>query len=322
MKKIFTYILLAIFSISCTGDGDNVVSRSSIVMGSSIEVQIRGVNSVKANKAINLAFSEARRIDTLFSTYLTGNPMWKINNSSADQIMVDDEFFKVLEQSDTLWKISYGAFDPAIGNLIELIGFDKNNPKLPKESDIKKVLESIGWKKIKLVKPNILIKPADVKLSFNACVPGYAADKIANLLYNYGIKEFLVNVGGEIFASGTNWRVGIQHPRNNEEMIMVVKPDKYAVATSGDYQQYYTKDGKRFTHIFNPVTGQSANECSSVTIICKNTMWADALSTAVFVLGVQKGLELIEKLENVEGIIIDNQGNIHKSLNFEEFIQR
>lgn len=322
MKKIFTYILLAIFSISCTGDGDNVVSRSSIVMGSSIEVQIRGVNSVKANKAIDLAFSEARRIDTLFSTYLPGNPMWEINNSLADQIIINNEFFDLLEQCDTLWKISNGAFDPAIGNLIELIGFDKNNPKLPNESDVKKVLESIGWKKIKLVKPNILIKPAEVKLSFNACVPGYAADNIANLLYNYGIKEFLVNVGGEIFASGNNWKVGIQHPRNENEILMVVKPDKYAVATSGDYQQYFTEDGKRFTHIFDPITGKSSSECSSVSIISKNTMWADALSTAVFVLGVQKGLELIEQLENVEGIIIDNKGNLHKSSNFEEFIQR
>jgi thiamine biosynthesis lipoprotein len=322
MNKISAYILLVIFSVSCTGDNENVVSRSSIVMGSSIEVQIRNVNRVKADKAINLAFAEARRIDTLFSTYLTGNPMWKINNSSADQIIIDDEIFEILEQCDTLWKISNGAFDPAMGNLIELIGFDRNDPKLPKESEIKKVLESIGWKKIKLVKPNVLIKPADVKLSFNACVPGYAADKIANLLYNYGVKEFLVNVGGEIFASGNNWKIGIQHPRKDEEILAVVQPDKYAVATSGDYEQYFTEEGKRFTHIFNPVTGQSASECASVTIICKNTMWADALSTAVFVLGIQKGLELIEQLENVEGIIIDTEGNIYKSSNFEEFIQR
>ncbi len=319
MKKLFYIFLLLIF-ISCSDS--KTIKRTTIAMGSTVEIQVRGVNEIIANKAINAGFKEARRIDTLFSTYMIGNPMWKLNNTDADEIIVDKEFFYVLKKCDELWKLTNGCFDVALGNLIELIGFDKNSPDIPSPHKIKEALKKIGWEKITLKEPNILIKPANIKLNFNACIPGYAADRIANILSNYGIKNYLINVGGEIFARGNDWKIGIQHPRKQFEILATIKIDGKGVSTSGDYEQFFKKGKKTFTHIFNPATGYPANECQSVTVIADDAMTADALSTGIFVLGPEKGIKLAESLKNVEVMIVDSSGVIHQSSNFEKYLSR
>ncbi|MCX7797101.1 MAG: FAD:protein FMN transferase [Melioribacter sp.] len=320
MKKYITYILILIFLIACSKE--KTFKRTTIAMGSTVEIQVRGVNEVTANKAINASFKEVRRIDTLFSTYLIGNSMWKLNNTNADEIIVDKETFYVLKKCDEFWKETNGAFDVALGNLIEIIGFDKGTPRIPSPHQIKKALEKTGWKHIQLKEPNILVKPANIKLSFNACVPGYAADRIANILSNYGIKEYLVNVGGEIYAKGKNWKIGIQHPRKEFELLATIKVDGKGVSTSGDYEQFFKKGKKTYTHIFNPLTGYPANECQSVTVIANDVMTADALSTGIFVLGPKKGIELAEKLKNIEVMIVDSSGNIYQSSNFGKYLVR
>jgi len=319
MKKFF-YIILLLTFISCSNS--KTIKRTTIAMGSTVEIQVRGVNEVIANKAINAGFEEAKRIDTLFSTYMTGNPMWKLNNTNADEIIVDKEFFYVLKKCDEFWKLTDGCFDVTLENLIELIGFDKNSPDIPPPQKIKEALKKIGWKNITLKEPDILIKPANIKLNFNACIPGYAADRIANILSNYGIKNYLINVGGEIFARGKDWKIGIQHPRKQFELLATIKVDGKGVSTSGDYEQFFKKGKKTFTHIFNPVTGYPANECQSVTVIADDAMTADALSTGIFVLGPEKGIKLAESLKNVEVMIVDSSGVIHQSSNFEKYLSR
>ncbi len=291
-------------------------------MGSTVEIQVRGVNSVVANKAIYAGFEEVKRLDTLFSTFMTGNPMWKLNNTDADEIIVNNEMFSMLKRCDEICRLTGGAFDPAIGNLIEVIGFEKGSPKLPTQIQINEALKKIGWKNLQLKDENTIVKPKYVKLSFNAIVPGYATDKIANILSNYGIKEYLINVGGEVFARGQNWKIGIQHPRKQNELLGAIKVNGMGVSTSGDYEKFFKKDGKRYSHLINPVTGYPANECEAVTIIAKETLLADALSTGIFILGPAKGMELIEKLENVEGIIVDTTGTIHQSSGFEKYLVR
>lgn len=305
---------------ACTDD--TTYRRASIVMGSSIEIQARGVNEVTAEKAITAAFEEARRIDTLFSTYIEGNPMWKINNTVADEILIDREIFHVMRRCEELWKLTGGAFDPAVANLGLLYGFDKEDGdySIPSEKEIQKALSNSGWKHISLREPNILVKPAGIKINFNSCIPGYAADRIANLLSNFGIKEYLINVGGEIFARGKEWKVGIRHPRNQNDLLAVIKVDGFGVATSGDYEKYIDSNGKRISHIFNPVTGKPAGHYESITVIAPDAMTADALSTALFVMDIEKALKLINSLENTEAVLVDSTGTIHKSLNFDKYI--
>lgn len=322
MKQNFYICLIIIFFQFVGCDNQQTIKRSTLAMGTIMEIQIRGVDESLANKLIDESFAEIKRLDTLFSTYLVGNEMWRINNSESDTTKVNDEFFFILKKCDQLWRATNGAFDPAVGNLIDIVGFEKNNPHLPDSKQIKNALEKIGWKKIKLAEPNILIKPAHVKLSFNALIPGYAADKVANLLMKNGIKNFLVNAGGEIFANGDNWKIGIQHPRKQNELLNTILLNGISVSTSGDYQQYFKKNGRRYTHIFNPITGLPANECEAVTIIAKDGLTSDALSTGIFVMGTENGMRLIEKLADVEALIVDSTGSIHQSSGFEKFLLR
>lgn len=320
MKKSLFYILIFLVLLACSSD--ETTKRTAVIMGSTVEIQVRGVNSVTANKAIFASFEEVKRLDTLFSTYMAGNPMWLLNNTDADEIIVSNEIFEMLKRCDEIWKMTNGAFDPAIGNLIDIVGFEKGSPNLPTDAQMKAALNKIGWKNIQLKDQNIIQKPKDLKISFNAIVPGYAADRIANLLSNFGIKDYLINVGGEIFARGDNWKVGIQHPRKVNELLGAIIINGMGVSTSGDYEQYFKKDGKRYSHLLNPFTGNPADECEAVTIIAKDASLADALSTGIFILGPAKGLELIEKLENVEGIIVDTTGIIHESSGFQKFLVR
>lgn len=320
MMKYLLYILIFVSLISC--DNDETVIRTAIIMGSTVEIQVKGVNSVTANKAIQSSFDEVKRLDTLFSTYMNNNPMWQLNNTDADEIIVNNEMFNMLKRCDEIWKITDGAFDPAIGNLIDIIGFEKGSPKLPTQAQINDALKKVGWKNVQLKEGNIIIKPKSVKISFNAIVPGYAADKVANILSNFGIKEYLINVGGEVFARGENWKIGIQHPRKQNELLGAIKINGLGVSTSGDYEQYFKKNGKRFSHLINPLTGYPANECEAVTIIAKETLLADALSTGIFILGPEKGMELIERLDGVEGIIVDTSGTVYQSSGFEKYLLR
>ncbi len=287
-----------------------------------MEVQLRGVDEDVANKAIDESFAEFKLLDTLFSTYLKGNEMWRINNSNSDTIVINEEVFSVLKKCDELWRETGGAFDPAVGKLIDIVGFEKDKPSLPSPEQIKTALEKVGWKKIKLEEPNILIKPSHVKISLNACIPGYAADKVSQILLRKGIKNFLVNAGGEIIAKGSGWQIGIQHPRKQNELLHSIIIDGISVSTSGDYQQYFNKNEKRYTHIFNPITGLPADGCEAVTIIAENGFTSDALSTGIFVLGPDKGMELVEKLPGVEALIVDTTGVIHKSSGFKKYILR
>lgn len=323
MKRDFLkyVILFSILVLSCT-ERNETIKRSTVAMGTVMEIQVRGVDEQSANKAINESFKEFKRLDTLFSTYLKNNEMWRINNSVSDTITVSDEYFFILNQCDRYWKESGGAFDPAIGNIIDLVGFEKGNPKLPSPEMIKEALKKTSWNKIKLVEPNILIKPYQIKLGFNACIPGYAADRVAQILNDNGINNFLINAGGEIFAKGNDWKIGIQHPRKQNEILNSILIDGISVSTSGDYQQYFNKNGKRYSHIFNPATGLPANELEAATIIAKDALTSDALSTAVFILGKENGIKLIEKLPGVEGLIVDTTGTIYKSSGFGKYILR
>lgn len=321
-RNVFTYIIfLSLLAISCS-ENNKTIKRSTLAMGTMMEVQIRGVDEAVANKAIDESFTEFKRLDTLFSTYLKGNEMWRINNSDSDTIVINEEIFSVLKRCDEFWRETEGAFDPAVGKLIDIIGFEKDKPALPSAEQIKSALEKVSWKKIKLEEPNVLIKPSHVKISLNACIPGYAADRVSKILLKKGIENFLVNAGGEIVAKGSDWKIGIQHPRKQNELLNSISLDGISVSTSGDYQQYFNKNGKRFTHIFNPVTGLPANGCEAVTIIAKDGLTSDALSTGVFVMGPEKGMDLIEKLPGVEALIVDTTGTIHKSSGFGKYLLR
>lgn len=321
MRNKFIYILLLIFLLGCSSQQVRI-KRTTISMGTTIEIQVIHNDNQAANEAINSAFEEVERINRKYSTYIDSNYLWVINNSGVSELKVDDETFYLLQKCNEFYVVTNGGFDAAIGTYIDILGFETDNPDEPSITEIQSALEKVGWKHIELLENNLIRKTKPVKINFGAIAKGYAVDRMAEILRNNGIKKFLINAGGELIGEGNEWTIGIQHPRKKNELLGKVILNNISVATSGDYEQFFEKKNKRFHHIINPKTGLPSLETQAVTIISEKNVDADALATGVFVIGPVEGLKIIESLENVEGLIVDSSGTIIKTSGFDQYFRR
>jgi thiamine biosynthesis lipoprotein len=318
---VIVLFLIGFFIARNSSDEEvKTMKRTKILLGTVVEIQVRDANEQKADDAITKAFAEVKRIDDLFTTYNEASPVWKINNSSDSIISVDHEVCRLIVLCDSITKLSNGSFDVSLDNLTKIWGFYTDDPQLPTKAEIDSALLNSGWQKITLLGDNKIIKKENVGLNFGAIAKGYAVDKAINVLKKYKIKEALVNAGGEISVIGNDWVVGIQHPRKIKEIIKRINLNAISVATSGDYENYFEKDGVRYHHILDPKTGYPSKGLQGVTIIHKENAFADGLATAVFVMGKTKGLELIESLNDTEVMIINDEGKIFYSSGFEKFL--
>lgn len=317
---VLVLFLIGFFIARNTSYEVKTVKRTQILLGTVVEIQIRNTDEQKANEAITKAFAEIKRIDDLFTTYNDDSPVWKINNSDDSIFIVDEEIFNLMLMCDSLWRMSDGGFDVAIESLIQVWRFDTKTPEVPVDEDIKSALKQSGWQNIKLLSENKIYRKEKVGLNFGAIAKGYAVDEAIEVLLQAGITEAFVNAGGEIKTLGNDWIAGVQHPRNMKKIVGRIKLNGISVATSGDYENYFEKNGVRYYHIIDPKTGYPAGGIQSVTVIHQENAFADGLATAVFVMRKTKGLELIESLNDTEAMIIDDKGQIFYSSGFERFL--
>lgn len=323
MKINLQYIalFLLILLVSCDNQEEVPIIRDTISMGTNIQIKVYHEDEDKANKAITEAIAEIERINQKYSTYIRNNFMDELNSPSIDTLEVDDETLFLLKKSDEIHEITEGTFDAAIGNLIKLIGFEDGNPHLPSQDSILMVLQEVGWKHIEISHSGKLIKNKPVTINFGGIAKGYAVDKAFEVLMRNNIQSFLINAGGEVKGYGREWKIGIQHPRIQNELLGTFVLNNVGVATSGDYEQYFNKDKKRFSHIINPVNGMPSDECQSVSIISASVTDADGIATGIFILGPKKGIEIIDKLNNIECLIVDNEGKIYKSSGIGKYLK-
>lgn len=312
--------LIGFFIARNSSDEIKTIKRTQILLGTVVEIQVRDADDKKAEDAISKAFAEMKRIEDLFTTFDNKSPVSRINNSADTIINVESEIYNLIVICDSITKLSNGCFDVSLNNIIRVWGFDSDNRHIPEASVIDSALKLSGWKDVKLFGENKIFKQRKVELNFGAIAKGYAVDKAINILRKSGIKQALVNAGGEVSVIGNNWIVGIQHPDEINSIIKRIKLNGYTVATSGDYEQYFEVDGVRYHHILDPETGYPSKGLQSVTIINKSNAFADALATAVFVMGEEKGMKLIESLDDTEVMIIDERGRISYSTGFENYI--
>ena len=296
--------------------------QTKILMGTVVEIQVRDADEDKASRSIAKAFSEIKRIDDLFSSYNKESIIWKLNHGVIEGHNLPGELFDLITLSDSIWKISGGAFDVSLGNLIELWGFGSEKISIPGKEKLSENLSASGWQNVQIKNDKSIVVLQNTKLDFGAVAKGYAVDKAVQMLEQSKVPAALVNAGGEVKGFGSDWVVGIQHPRKKNEILEKIKLHGMSVATSGDYEQYFEANGKRYHHILNPKTGMPANECQSVTVISKENKIADALATAVFVLGPKKGMELVNKIDDIEAMIIDSNGETLYSNDFNKFLLR
>ncbi|MBR9974243.1 MAG: FAD:protein FMN transferase [Bacteroidetes bacterium] len=301
---------------------DDTIVRTQLAMGTMVEIQVRGLDRDAADAAINAAFAEVRRVDTLFSTYKPESPVWKLNRGTDTLVAVPDEVFALMLRCDTLWRASVGAFDVAVEPLIRAWGLDGEQPAVPADSVLAAALESSGWRHVSLEADNIVRKSPGAGVNFGAIAKGYAVDRAVAVLRARGATEALVNAGGEIRATGGSWEIGIQHPRSPSEFLAVLDLQGGAIATSGDYEKYFETDGQRYHHIFDPSTGYPARGCQSVSVIASDDVTADALATAVFVMGTEHGMEFLKQYPDIEALIVDQQGQVHATPAFDRYRKR
>lgn len=251
-----------------------------------------------------------------------------------ESIHISHDFFSVLVTAQTLYEITDGAWDGTIKPLVDLWGFGTKNTRntVPGHPEILAALSHTGFDHIRLVPPNIIQKTRPITLDLGSIAKGYGVDRVADLFLSSGIKDILVEIGGELYASGRNkkgnpWAVGISRPEKDisgQDLYTVLKLHSQAIATSGDYRNFFTKQGKAYSHIIDPKTGFPVKTRTvSASVISKTCTFADGLATALMIMDVQTGLDLVNRLEDTECLIIthEDKGLVsHASENFNQLV--
>lgn len=267
-------------------------------------------DSDKIAQCIDEAFEVFKKMDSRYDFHDKTSYLQQVNQKVSSPIE-DEEFLKIIKMSLRFANKTEGAFDPTLGAVTRLYPIGEENPVPPDLEKVKNALETSGYEKVSIEK-NLVKKPAGLLFDLGGVLKGYAVDKAAEKLKSMGVKNFIVNGGGNIWAAGRSvsggpWRIGVENPRSSGDVITVLELDNQAVATSGDYQRYFFYEGKRYHHVIDPRTGLPASEAFSATVIAPTATEADVMSTAAFVLGRKKGMEMLEK-NNLQGIIIDRDG--------------
>jgi thiamine biosynthesis lipoprotein len=222
--------------------------------------------------------------------------------------------FFIVERSLKMSELTDGAFDITFAGAGKL--WNWRDPKLPTPEEVKAALKDVGWKGVRLDEKarTIFLERPGMKIGLGGIGPGYAGDLAMDKIRKLGLRDACVNMSGDIMVigkkNGQPWSIGITHPRKKGESIAVLPVTNAAVSTSGDYERYFEKDGKRYCHIIDPKSGYPADLCQSVTIVAPNLAFADGLATGVFVLGPEKGMKLVESLEGVQALIVAADGKL------------
>ena len=283
---------------------------SRIAMGTTVEV----ISPDK--RAAAVAFAEIKRIEDLLSKYKQDSEISRLNR--LGKLNVSSDTLYIIKDAKKFWLASDGAFDVTVGPLMDIWGFTDKVCKLPNKSKVTETLKLVGFDKVVIEETNRQIKfrLAGMKVDLGAIAKGYSVDCAVKKLKEAGINSCLINAGGDIYCLGDKfgkpWNVAIQNPRGKDVITYLQLKDK-AVATSGDYEQYFIKRHKRYAHIFNPKTGYPADSgVISATVIASDCTTADALATSIFVLGKQAGEKLAKKFLGVEVKIIE-EGNVSRN---------
>ncbi|MEW6356229.1 MAG: FAD:protein FMN transferase [Planctomycetota bacterium] len=285
----------------------------------------------EAEEVIDVAFARVEEVEQMMSHFRPDSEVSRLNDSG--KAIVSEETFYVLKKAKEASALTGGAFDVTVPPLIHLWKEAGKKKVLPTEADLKAALALVGWQKMVLNdETREVTLPQGMSIDLGGIAKGYAVDAAAKSLNGRGFPNFMVEIGGEVVCGGRRedagkWKIGVQDPRSHilapQTLDIILGLSDIAVATSGNYMQFTVIGDKRYSHIVDPRTGRTAEDVPSATIIAPDCTTADALATAVSVMGVEKGLKLIETLPDVEAMLItmkDGDLVFHKSKGFDRFI--
>lgn len=302
-------------------------SETRSIMGTTVTIEVLDTNETHARESVDRAFNEIYHVDELMSSYKSDSQL-SILNRQGHLDDADPDFIYVLERSKYYSGISDGAFDVTIKPILDLWSskYSPGGTYMPPTTDeINKTLQLVDYSGITIeegIKGSISLR-SNMSVILGGIAKGYSVDRAIESLKLDDITNGFVNAGGDGRFIGLNdkstpWNIGLQNPDKSEEAVTRMAISNMAVATSGNYERYFS-DTAKVSHISDPRTGYSAQELISVTVIANTAMDADALATAVFVLGEDEGIEMIEGLDGVECLIITDDKRIIRSSGFGEY---
>lgn len=293
-----------------------LMKQTRMIMGTFAEVSAYSHDEKTAGKAIEGALDEMDRMDRIMSNYKNDSELSQLNKEAGKSpIPCQEELLDVILQSQYYSELSDGAFDITVSPIVALWGFFHGKGHVPPDKEIERLLPAVSYKNIIINKSadtrkssTVFFKNTQTQIDLGAIGKGYAVDKALGIMKNLGINNACINLGGNIYVLGNPpdknaWKIGVQHPRDKNEILGYLELRNEATATSGDYERFFDFKGKRYSHIINPRTGRPVSGTIATTIIAPTGTQVDALSTIVFVLGHEKGLKLIKKIPNADALI-------------------
>lgn len=301
--------------------GFGLYHRTYLLMGTFAEITIPEKN----DELLEGTVEKMKSLEAMMSIYEKESEVSRINSLGKDKLKkVSPEVYEVIERAIYFGKLTDGAFDITVAPILKLWHFEGGELKeIPSQEKINEALKSVGWQNITLTpEKEVGFTKENMSIDLGGIATGYIVDKGITYLKEKGIKSALINAGGDIYCLGGKnneepWSVGIRHPRKKDEIIGTLKFKDKGVTTSGDYEKFFILKGKRFCHIINPQNGYPVdNPVIQVTTVANTCTDADALATALMVMGKEKGLKLIENFPDADAVIIEESGEGKLSINY------
>lgn len=321
--KFVCWVVIFVFfhTPSLVANPDILLKKRANLMGSVFEISLVGTDSASLAYQIQLVIDEIERIESLISEWRPNTQISEVNrNAGIRPVKVDREVFELTRRAISYSILSDGAFDISVAALDKIWRFDGSMDALPSDAAVQNSVTKVGFEKIELdsIASTIFLKQSGMKIGFGSIGKAYAADRGRHILQEMGVKGGLINASGDITLWGKppgkkSWSIGISDPEKPYKITRKLRMKEGAVATSGNYKKYVMFNGVRYSHIMDPRTGYPATELASVTVIGPMAEFANALSTSVMVLGVKKGLKLMERYPQYRFVMITAKGRTLRS---------
>lgn len=309
--------LFAVFVVGIAGfklypfHRDRLKTESRMLMDTVVTIHAMGPEKI-TGPAMDRAFQRMAEVDAKFNIHNPDSPIHAFNRYGTP--ITDPEILGVVRYALDISRRTEGAFDITVSPLIDLWGFYDDAPRVPETSEIDRCMERIGYEHLVLEEDRLVKTRPDIRIDLGAIAKGHAIARTIDSLKSDGVTSALVDAGGDVYALGRKgsrfWHVGIKGPRR-EKILGYLEAEDTAVVGSGDYERFFTRDGVRYHHIFDPRTGYPAEGgMSGITLVSPDPMAADGWATALFVLGPVEGMKMADSLADIEVVMVTTSGEI------------
>ncbi|MFQ5584646.1 MAG: FAD:protein FMN transferase, partial [Calditrichia bacterium] len=303
--------LLIIILYGCQG-GEQPLTRTNILLGTFVTITDYdyGLDKSQINPALDSAFAAIATIEAMTNPYDSTSAIGEINSysDSRNRFKIDEPLHSILAEAMAVSRRSNGAFEFTLWPVFKLWNFGENSGSIPSHKEISEAKKLVDYRKLILKPGELQFEMGGMQIDLGGIVKGFAVEAARKIMKGYGLKNFIIDAGGNL---GIEWhkeepvQIYVRHPRKDGEFWAQFPVRRsLGIATSGDYQYYFIKDGKRYHHIIDPANGYPAEPTVSCTIVAENAILADGMSTAVFVMGPDRGSKFIESNPEIEGIMV------------------